>query len=124
MPKLHCSIPSLGGLLIALSAAISSADTSVATPIAGMQPMPKFPPSSTVLQTAVNGLNQCIDNTLSASADSQTATTTDAVMGQCAQAQAQLQQMLPAALYDKSVTDARQRITNSLAARQQTNATP
>lgn len=79
-----------------------------------MEQLLKFPPSNTVLRAALNDLNRCIDTTVLATADSRTITTTDAVMGKCVTAQAQLKKMLPRAAY-AGAAGTRQRIDKVLA---------
>lgn len=111
----HFSPHALIAVAAAFATLICFADATVSTPIAGMEKMPQFPPSNSVLQNAVNELNRCINESIETAANSQTITTTDAVMSNCVSADAQLKQMLPAAAYNKGVTDTRQRVDRVLA---------
>jgi hypothetical protein len=85
--------------------------------VSGLKALPQFPPSSTVMQTALNDFYHCIDNTVASTTQTKTATA-DTVITQCAASQEQLQRMLPPDAYNQGMTGARQRITSGLVARQ------
>ncbi len=81
--------------------------------------MPPIPSSSALLQSAVNDLNTCIATSLSAAANAQKQTTTDAITSQCATQQAKLKQMLPPDAYNMGAADTQQRVSKALAAQAQ-----
>jgi hypothetical protein len=111
------SILAFTGLWITTFATWSDAQSieTPATPTAEMKAPSQFPPSNVVLQTALNDLNRCIDNTIANAASAQRATTVDAVVDECAAPQAKLKQMLPPNAFDNSSASIRQRVDRALA---------